>query len=155
MDKISVARIALLHPKIKDEVLFLFEQAQKRIPNAIIRVTRTLSSFEEQNKLYAQGRTIKGLPIVTHARGGESYHNYGLALDFCLIKEGKSIFDPVVDFDKDGISDWMEFVLIFKQAGYEWGGDWRFKDLPHFQKTFGYSTRQLLQISKNKIYPNL
>lgn len=34
---------------------------------------------------------------------------------------------------------WMEVVNFFKSRGWAWGGDWRFKDSPHFQKTFGLS----------------
>jgi peptidoglycan L-alanyl-D-glutamate endopeptidase CwlK len=37
----------------------------------------------------------------------------------------------------------MEVVKIFKLHGFEWGGDWKFTDMPHFQKTFGYSVKQL------------
>jgi peptidoglycan L-alanyl-D-glutamate endopeptidase CwlK len=40
-------------------------------------------------------------------------------------------------------------VQIFKEYGWEWGGDWKFVDAPHFQKTFGYSVRQLLEMYKN------
>ena len=42
-------------------------------------------SFEEQAALYAQGRT-KGNKIVTKAKPGESYHNYGLAFDWVPMK---------------------------------------------------------------------
>ena len=35
-------------------------------------------------------------------------------------------------------------VTIFKQYGWEWGGDWKFVDTPHFQKTYGHSIRELL-----------
>jgi peptidoglycan L-alanyl-D-glutamate endopeptidase CwlK len=34
----------------------------------------------EQDALYAQGRTTPG-PIVTRAKGGQSPHNWGLAID--------------------------------------------------------------------------
>jgi hypothetical protein len=50
------------------------------------------------------------------------------------------------DLDGDGKADWMEVVAIFKQYGWTWGGDWKFKDAPHFEKTFGYSTRSLLNL---------
>jgi peptidoglycan L-alanyl-D-glutamate endopeptidase CwlK len=40
----------------------------------------------------------------------------------------------------------MEIVGIFKRYGWEWGGDWRFKDDPHFQKTFGKSINELLAL---------
>ena len=32
--------------------------------------------------------------------------------------------------------------------GWEWGGDWKFTDLPHFQKTLGKSIKQLQTITK-------
>lgn len=43
----------------------------------------------------------------------------------------------------DGQSDWMEVVKIFKMYGWQWGGDWKFVDKPHFEKTFGLSIKQL------------
>ena len=38
-------------------------------------------SFEDQDKLFSQGRNHPGI-IVTRARGGFSFHNYGLATDW-------------------------------------------------------------------------
>ena len=94
---------------------------------------------------------------VTQAKGGYSFHNYGLAFDivFLIDKDGNGTFeeaswDTKTDFDKDGIADWMEVVNIAKQYGFEWGGDWKFTDAPHFQKTFGYSVRQLLKLYTDK-----
>lgn len=43
-------------------------------------------SFDEQRKLYAKGRTEAG-KIVTYAKEGQSYHNYGLAFDWVPLKE--------------------------------------------------------------------
>jgi hypothetical protein len=40
-----------------------------------------LRSMEEQTKLYDQGRKTPGA-IVTNARAGSSFHNYGLATDW-------------------------------------------------------------------------
>ena len=28
----------------------------------------------------------------------------------------------------------MEVVKVFKDAGYTWGGNWKFTDNPHFEK---------------------
>jgi peptidoglycan L-alanyl-D-glutamate endopeptidase CwlK len=94
----------------------------------------------------------KRLGVVTKARGGQSIHNYGLALDIVLIKDTNSdgrvdtaSWETNVDFDKDGKADWIEVVNILKANGWEWGGDWRsFKDKPHFEKRFGYTWKQLL-----------
>jgi DNA polymerase III delta prime subunit len=40
-------------------------------------------------------------------------------------------------------------VKIFKSYGWEWGGDWKFTDMPHFQKTYGLSIKQLQFKTKN------
>jgi peptidoglycan L-alanyl-D-glutamate endopeptidase CwlK len=83
------------------------------------------------------------------AKAGLSPHNYGLAIDIVLIDSKTAIWDTKKDFDGDGKADWMEVVTIFKQYGWTWGGDWKFKDAPHFEKTFGYSTRSLLNLYNN------
>jgi len=57
-------------------------------------------------------------------------------------------WETKTDFDQDSIPDWMEIVTIFKRYGWEWGGDWTFRDYPHFQKTFGRSIVDLQQLHK-------
>jgi peptidoglycan L-alanyl-D-glutamate endopeptidase CwlK len=120
------------------------------------RFSYTLRTFAEQDALYAQGRTKPG-KVVTNAKGGQSYHNYGLAVDIVLIRDmdGNGSFetaswDTKLDADGDGQSDWMEAVAILKRHGWEWGGDWKFSDTPHFQKTFGKNIRELLALYENK-----
>jgi len=151
-DTKTLERINLLHPKVREEVLELYYAITRALTGrCYCRFSYTLRTFAEQDAIYAQGRTKPG-KIVSNARGGYSYHNYGLAIDIVLIKDGKeAIWDTKGDYDGDGRSDWQEVVTIFKQYGWEWGGDWNFKDYPHFQKTFGYSVRQLLQMYKNQL----
>jgi peptidoglycan L-alanyl-D-glutamate endopeptidase CwlK len=153
MDKITLERIEKLHPKLRDEVRNLYDDICKALTGrAICRFVFTLRTIDEQNKLFNQGRTAPG-KIVTNARGGLSYHNYGLAIDIVLIHDtdgdgdfDKAVWDVKTDFDKDGGSDWMEVVAIFKQYGWTWGGDWKFVDPPHFEKTFNRSVRELLAL---------
>jgi peptidoglycan L-alanyl-D-glutamate endopeptidase CwlK len=158
-DKVTLDRIQLLHPALRTEVEHIYRA--QIVPaltgRAICRLAYTLRTFAEQDTLYAQGRTklfdSKGnrLGIVTKAKGGQSLHNYGLALDIVLIVDNKSAsWNQVLDYDKDGKPDWMEAVKIFKSNGWEWGGDWKFKDSPHFQKTFGHSWKDLSVKHKNK-----
>lgn len=144
-DKITLERIEKLHPKIRDEVKKILEEANSLLAdNVEIRVVQGLRTIEEQNALYAQGRTKPG-PKVTNAKGGSSIHNYGLALDFCLlINDNEISWNLNADFDKDRIKDWQEVVSIFKKYGWKWGGDWKTKDNPHVEKTFGYTWQQLL-----------
>lgn len=160
MDKKTLDNIALLHPKLRDEALEIYKDICDALSgNAICRFIYTLRTFAEQDALYAQGRTKlydssgAKLGIVTKSKGGQSYHNYGLAIDIVLVEDtngdGKpdtAKWDVVKDFDKDGKSDWMECVSIFKKYGWEAGIDWKFKDPPHFQKTFGKNWRDLLSM---------
>lgn len=149
IDQKTLDRIKLLHPKLRDEVNELYQDICDALKGrAICRFTSTLRTFAEQDAIYSEGRTKPGT-IKTNAKSGFSYHNYGLAIDIVLIIDGKTAsWDMKTDFDKDGKSDWMEVVAIFKQYGFEWGGDWRFFDGPHFQKTFGKSIRELLALHK-------
>ena len=146
-DQKTIDRIKLLHPKVREEAGQIYDEICNALTGrAMCRFSFTLRTFAEQNEIYAQGRTKPG-KIVTQAKGGLSMHNYGLAIDIVLILDGKAAsWDMKSDFDGDGKSDFMEFVTIFKQHGWEWGGDWKFYDAPHFQKTFGKSVRDLLAL---------
>ena len=141
-DQITLDRIKLIHPKLRDEVNEIYEEICEALSGrANCRFSYTLRTFAEQDILF------KKVPKVTNSSGGFSYHNYGLAIDIVLILDGKSAsWEIKKDFDGDGKADWMEVVAIFKSFGWEWGGDWKFYDAPHFQKTLGYSVRQLLAL---------
>ena len=155
-DKITIDRISLLHPAIRIEVLeFYRNEIIPSLTNAFCRFAYTLRSFEQQAEIYARGRTKlfdtfgNRLGIVTNAKAGQSFHNYGLAIDIVLIDGNSASWNTTKDFDGDGVADWLEIVDIFKSHGWEWGGGWRKKDLPHFQKTFGYSWQELLTYQNN------
>lgn len=145
-DQKSLDKLALLHPSIRDEAIEAYNEAVKLTPKGIHPfIDQTIRTFEESNKLYAQGRTLPG-QIVTNAKAGQSLHNYGLALDFHLQINGKDIWD-------EHNPNWMIVVNCFKKRGFEWGGDWLgFHDYPHLQKTLGYTWKQLLAMHDAKKY---
>lgn len=157
-DKISIARAKLLHPAVRDEVIALIDKVEQGFaPNVAVRIVQGLRTIQEQNILYAKGRTADG-KIVTNAKGGSSYHNYGLAIDFAILidKDGNGTYDELSwdikkDNDKDGVADWLEVVKVFEAAGWEWGGRWSsIKDYPHVQKTFGHKWQTLMTRYNNK-----
>jgi peptidoglycan L-alanyl-D-glutamate endopeptidase CwlK len=156
-DVITLERIKTLHPKLVDEAGSIYDEICASLKGrAMCRFSHTLRTFKEQADLFAQGRTKPG-KIVTKANAGLSMHNYGLAVDIVLIvdKDGNGSYesaswDTKADFDGDRKSDWMEVVDVFKQYGWTWGGDWKFYDAPHFEKPFGYSVRQLLDLYNKK-----
>lgn len=92
-----------------------------------VGVAQAYRTKAEQDAIYAQGRTKPGA-IVTNARGGQSNHNYGVAVDlFRYSNDGTEAI-----FKNDGT--FKEIVNTMKKYGMEWGGDWNgFKDTPHFQ----------------------
>ncbi|MFP3125539.1 M15 family metallopeptidase [Ectobacillus funiculus] len=101
--------------------------AEMHAQGIYVCVAQGYRSITEQNSLYAQGRTISG-SIVTNARGGQSNHNFGVAVDLCLYTSDGS--DVIWDVN----SDFKKVVAAMKARGFKWGGDWAsFKDYPHFE----------------------
>lgn len=131
-----------LHPIVEEKKNELIEKAADI--GIDILITDDFRSIDEQNSLHSQGRTEPG-QIVTHAQGGESYHNYGLAIDFALrLPNGDVIWDITYDGNGNGKADWFEVADIAKELGFSWGGDWRhFKDYPHLEMNFGLSIDDL------------
>lgn len=156
-DKITLQRIEDIHPALLKELRRIYDDVSNSLSGTLgCRFVQVYRTFEEQDALYAQGRTKPG-PKVTDAKGGQSYHNYGLAVDFCLIndknKDGKITSDEIIwdrntDIDKDHVVDWMEVVKIFTQSGWKWGAS--FGDYPHFEKTFGYHWKTLQRMYNDK-----
>ena len=157
MDKITLQRIETAHPVLRNELKKMYAEMCEAVKGrAIVRFAYVLRTFKEQDDLYAIGRTLPGKK-VTNAKGGDSYHNYGLAFDIVLLKDtdGNGTYETAswetnVDFDGDGVADWQEVVMIAKKYGYAWGGSWtKFPDMPHFEKTFGYTVAVLRTMVSN------
>ena len=109
-------KIKDLHPSIQPLVReFLARAKASGYP---LRITHGYRSIDEQNALYEQGRTKPG-SIVTNAKGGQSFHNFGLAVD---------VYDEVRGYN----TDWDELGRIADGVGLE-HGDRGYVDLPHFQ----------------------
>jgi len=141
-DPVTLKRIKEIHPALRDELKLIYDEILAR--GVSVRFTQVFRTFDQQDALYAKGRTAPG-NIVTRARAGQSYHNYGLAVDIVLLTPGGGVsWDMNLDQDRDGTPDWSEIVYVFKHFGWKWGGDWTsFKDYPHFEKTFGLTTAEL------------
>lgn len=129
-----------LHPDLRAKAEQL--KAICKAAGLDIVFTQGLRSMAEQEAIYAQGRTKPG-PIVSHAKPGQSYHNYGLAFDIAIVKDGRVTWDDKVDVDEDDVPDYVEVGEIGEQLGMEWGGRWKRQDLPHFQLSFGLSIQDL------------
>ena len=143
MDQISLKRIETAHPKLRDELKKIYTEINTVLTGrGMCRIAYVLRTFEEQTKLFNQK------PKVTNSKAGQSYHNYGLAVDIVFIIDGKEVsYDTAKDWDGDKVADWLEVVKIFNKYGWQWGFMKNGKrwDLPHFQKTFGLHWSELLK----------
>lgn len=131
-----------LNPIVQERANQLVEMAAAK--GIGILITDGFRSVEEQDQLYKKGRSSTG-SIVTYAKGGESYHNFGLAVDFAIkLPSGDVIWDMQYDGNGNGLADWYEVADLAKELGFEWGGNWEgFKDYPHLQMDFGLAISEL------------
>jgi peptidoglycan L-alanyl-D-glutamate endopeptidase CwlK len=163
MDKVTLQRIDLIHPVLREELHEIYKEICERLQGRVIcRFTHTLRTNAEQNALFAKGRNGDKGKIVTYAKGGQSYHNYGLAVDIVLLvdKDGNGTHETVdysitSDNDGDGIADFDEIDYVFNMYGWKGlykanGKRW---DYPHFQKTFGLTIAQLQKLPVVNGYP--
>ena len=82
-------------------------------------------SAARQDQLAARGQH------VTRARGGRSWHQYGLAADSAFIRDGKLI---ISERDPWAMRGYQLYGQVAKEAGLVWGGDWKsIKDLMHVE----------------------
>ena len=123
--------IAELDPSLQAIARALINQA--RYEDIMAIATEAYRSPERQDELYAIGRDENGNKTgttVTDARGGESAHQYRLAIDLGIVDEtGNWNWDYVIDPNQP---DWLRLGEIGESYGFEWGGRWGW-DHPHFQ----------------------
>ena len=117
-----------LHPSMRYKLIHLLELLRPIGEDILFTSgTRTISVHDA---LYAKGRTTGG-SIVTNAKGGSSFHNYGLAIDFCPVGP--------LGFALRGALEWTAYARyervakLAKSIGLESGMDWPQKDRPHLQ----------------------
>ena len=125
---------SVLNPKFATQLISFEEALQSEVlPFSLFMGLRT---WAEQDALWAQGRTTSG-KIVTNAKGGDSWHNYGLAADYVWYGLAGGATLPQWSWDVDA-KLWVRIGEIAVGIGLEWGGNWKtFKDLPHVQNRFG------------------
>lgn len=108
-------------------------------------VTFTSRTLEEQHALYCQGR--QPLELVNQGRAAlgwapitekqnrrpvtwtirskhvvDEQNPKARAFDVAIVKDGKVTWDLKADFDKDGISDYLEVGHLGEAVGLKWGG---------------------------------
>lgn len=148
MDDRSKTNIATLHPDVQESFKSFLVEAQalaetRGLEYKVICGTR---SWEQQEKIYAQGRTAPG-KIVTKAPPGHSMHNFGLAIDCGVFRGGKYL-----DESEPKTASGMHKAAgeLAKEHGIRWGGNFKsIVDEPHFEIDTKLSLSQLRDRKKS------
>ena len=116
--------ISVLHPRLQEKISEFRNLCAKQ--GLLIGIGECWRSVEEQDALYAKGRTIPG-NVVTNARGKnyESMHQWYVAFDIYRMDRKDAFYNGDGFFDRAG--------KIGQSIGLEWGGSWRKPDKPHYQ----------------------
>jgi len=113
-----------LTPDTKRVAEQFIELAKAR--NIDIKVVSTLRTCDEQNAIYAQGRSTPG-SIISGASGCRSWHTWGRAFDI-LIRDPDGLVTDGSDHRYDELGD------IGKSLGMIWGGNFSWgRDAGHFE----------------------
>lgn len=135
-------------------------------PTETVQVFEGLRTWDRQKELYAKGRTMQSdVPcfhdgashpvgtcplhpmgsVVTNAPPGLTWHNYGLAVDIVFDADPVK---PGLHASWDRRFPWGKMGAMGQAMGLEWAGAWRsFREMPHFQKTYGLQITEALQLN--------
>ena len=133
-----VSSLNLLYPPF----LVRFVKGLKNAQDAgfPVKEFETFRSFERQDHLYSLGRTKKG-KIVTNARAGRSFHQYGIASDIAMFINGQWTWtDP---------KSYVAVAPYFEKEGLQWLGR-KSNDLTHYQLKVEFSIYELENIYKTE-----
>lgn len=100
-----------------------------------VLITDGKRSVQEQNALWARGRTAPG-NIVTDVRGDESLHVWGMAIDLVPVSVTGGL-------QYGAFARYQRIAFLAEQLGIRWGYALWGKDQPHFQYTQGLTITHL------------
>lgn len=129
-------RIKELHPDFQPvarhfiELTYQMDFSDIGLPGYMVMITEGYRSVERQNLLFRQGG-------ITLALGGQSWHNYGLAIDVTAKdpQTGQTLWElPLKIRDKVALAFYRRLAEAGKELGLIWGGDFiSIIDMPHFE----------------------
>lgn len=125
---------AKLNPEFMQTILRLFNRMEKRgYQMALLEGYR---SPERQDKLAAMGSH------VTQAKGGQSKHAYGFAVDIAPMRNGKIV---ISERDPWAFAAYQAMGEEARTMGLIWGGAWAMRDYGHVEAAQKVATMKLLR----------
>lgn len=130
---------AKLEPHFMAEVLQVMQRAQTRGYTFVL--LEGYRSSERQNQLATQAI------VVTRAKGGQSKHQLGLAVDLAPLRDGRVV---ISEQDTWAAEAYRVLGEEAESAGLVWGGRWSLRDYGHLERAgsmqqFAGSSWALLQ----------
>lgn len=120
-ENFSRINLDLIYPPFLEQILDVIAACNAR--GATYIATHGFRSYSQQMDLWTQGRTKPG-KIVTNAKGGQSAHNFGLAIDFVRDSSPKPGVQPGwLKGDYDILAEEAEKAGLHSGKAY--------KDWPH------------------------
>ena len=123
-----ITDLQALHPYFRDKVIELIKVCKAAgITLAIVESYRTPA---KQAQYYAMGNQY------TSTAGGQSRHQYGLAVDVVPVVDSVAVWNNT--------RLWKKIGLVGERLGLRWGGRWRVTyDPGHFEWSGGLSRKDL------------
>ena len=113
-----------IHPEFQQRVLAIYRVMEQQHGYRMVLV-EGFRSAQRQAELAAKGGS------VTRAGAGQSCHQYGMAVDSALYRDGKLQWDMRDPWVRRG---YFLYGELAQQVGLEWGGSWRsIKDYVHLE----------------------
>ena len=123
VDQTTQSLIATLRTPVQKLAKKLLAEAA--LSDIALDVVQAFRSAAQQDAYYAQGRTAPG-PIVTGLKGGQSMHEWGLAFDVAVDKDGKPTWPANIPL-------WTQIGVMGEALGLVWGGRFPHPDYDHFE----------------------
>lgn len=141
-DTRSEKNISTLLPKMQVAARKLMSLARDHYAVGQVQILSGTRTYAEQNVLFAQR------PKVTNSRGGQSNHNFGIAVDVGIFVNGKYYTGATraQELAYNELAVLIKPLLGFasgKERLLDWGGDWKsIVDKPHYELHTGKTVSQ-------------
>jgi len=118
-------RLSKVDKKLAKKFVVIEREMKQKFPQYDTEVTSGYRTCAEQDELYRIGRDGSGRKKVTNAKCGQSFHNYGMAIDVVPFKNGRFVWDDEIY--------WASLSRVVKKNGLVSGRDFKIVDSPHIQ----------------------
>lgn len=128
-------RLQDLHPALRPLAAQFLMECDNQLPeNTRVFTTCTYRSPEEQEELYAIGRTKPGRKVTWTLNSKHNHREDGqpaaLAIDVAILRNGKLVWKTSGEEGKL----WRKIGAIGESFGLTWGGRWKnTPDFSHFE----------------------